>query len=193
MKLALVLAKRIDTLNRRVGIAMGWATLLMVLIGAFNAIARTVERQLGLELSSNAYLEAQWYLFSLVFLLGAPYALRANAHVRVDVLYGQHPPRWKAWTDLLGSALFLIPFCLFAIWISWDFVANSLEVWERSPDPGGLPRWPLKLVVPIAFGLLGLQGISEATKRAAFLCGVSAEELELVEPPFINRDVEDDA
>ena len=190
MRTALHLSKCIDALNRFIGRGMAWATLVMVLIGAFNALARTVERQLGLELSSNAYLEAQWYLFSLVFLLGAPYALRANAHVRVDVLYGQHPARWKAWTDLLGSLLFLVPFCLFAIWISWDFVANSLEVLERSPDPGGLPRWPLKLVVPVAFGLLGLQGLSEATKRAAFLSGMSAEEVGLVEPPLVDRDEE---
>lgn len=188
MKLALSLSRRVDALNRAVGRGMAWATLVMVLIGAFNAVARTVERQVGLELSSNAYLEAQWYLFSLVFLLGAPYTLRANAHVRVDVLYGQHPARWKAWTDLVGSLLFLVPFCLFAIWISWDFVANSLAVWERSPDPGGLPRWPLKLVVPFAFALLGLQGLSEATKRIAFLSGMSAEEVGLVEPPLVDRD-----
>ena len=86
------------------------------------------------------------------------------------------------------SLLFLVPFCLFAIWISWDFVTNSLEVLERSPDPGGLPRWPLKLVVPLAFALLGLQGLSEATKRIAFLSGMSAEEVGLVEPPLVNRD-----
>ena len=191
MKTALSRSRLIDALNRRIGRAMGWATLAMVLIGAFNAIARTVERRLGLELSSNAYLEAQWYLFSLVFLLGAPYALRANAHVRVDVLYGQHPPRWKAWTDLLGSLLFLIPFCVFAIWSSWDFVGNSIAVRELSPDPGGLPRWPLKLVVPIAFGLLGLQGLSEAVKRVAFLSGMSAEDVNLEEPAFVDREIEE--
>ena len=166
---------------------MGWALLAMVLIGAYNALARTIEKRVGLELSSNAYLEAQWYLFSLVFLLGAPYALRSNAHVRVDVLYGDHPERWKAWTDLLGGLFFLIPFCVFAIWISWDFVGNSVAIAEVSPDPGGLPRWPLKLVVPVAFGLLGLQGLSEIVKRIAFLRGMSPEDIGLNEPSLVER------
>ena len=188
MQAALRLSRLFDALNRRLARVMGWALLGMVLVGAYNAIARSLEKELGLELSSNAYIEAQWYLFSLVFLLGAPYALRANAHVRVDVLYGEHSQRGKAWTDLVGSVLFLIPFCLFAIWISWDFVANSIAVNEQSPDPGGLPRWPLKLVVPIAFGLLGLQGLSEAVKRAAFLRGMTPEEVDLEEPPFVQRD-----
>ena len=188
MQAVLRLSRIIDTLNRRLARVMGWALFGMVLVGAYNAIARSLEKELGLELSSNAYIEAQWYLFSLVFLLGAPYALRANAHVRVDVLYGEHSARGKAWTDLVGSVLFLIPFCLFAIWISWDFVANSIAVSEQSPDPGGLPRWPLKLLVPIAFGLLGLQGLSEAVKRAAFLRGMTPEEVGLEEPPFVRRD-----
>ena len=188
MQAALRLSRLIDALNRRLARVMGWALLGMVLVGAYNAIARSLEKELGLGLSSNAYIEAQWYLFSLVFLLGAPYALRANAHVRVDVLYGEHSQRGKAWTDLVGSVLFLIPFCLFAIWISWDFVGNSIAIAEVSPDPGGLPRWPLKLVVPIAFGLLGLQGLSEVVKRVAFLRGMSPEDLGLEEPAVIRRD-----
>ena len=188
MDAALRLSKLIDSLNRVIARAMGWALFLMVLVGAYNAIARSLEKELGLSLSSNAYIEAQWYLFSLVFLLGAPYALRSNAHVRVDVLYGEHPARGKAWTDLIGGVLFLIPFCLFAIWISWDFVSNSIEVRELSPDPGGLPRWPLKLVVPVAFGLLCLQGISEVVKRVAILRGMSAEEVGLDEPSLAGRD-----
>ncbi len=189
MQAALRLSKLVDALNRQIARVMGWALFAMVLVGAYNAIARSLEKELGLSLSSNAYIEAQWYLFSLVFLLGAPYALRSNAHVRVDVLYGEHSERGKAWTDLLGGALFLIPFCAFAIWISWDFVGNSLEVRELSPDPGGLPRWPLKLVVPVAFGLLGLQGISEVVKRIAFLRGMSAEDIGLEEPVIVDRDV----
>lgn len=189
MHAALCLARLIDGMNRRLAQIMGWALFGMVLVGAYNAIARSLEKGLGLELSSNAYIEAQWYLFSLVFLLGAPHALRSNAHVRVDVLYGEHSERGKAWTDLLGGALFLLPFCAFAIWISWDFVSNSIAVREVSPDPGGLPRWPLKLVVPIAFALLGLQGISEVVKRIAFLRGVAPEEIGLEEPAVVQRDV----
>ena len=189
MQAALRFSRLVDALNRSLARLMRWALLAMVLLGAYNAIARSLEKELGLSLASNAYIEAQWYLFSLVFLLGAPYALRSNAHVRVDVLYGEHSPRAKAWTDLLGGLLFLIPFCCFAVWISWDFVANSLAVWEQSPDPGGLPRWPLKLVVPIAFGLLGLQGLSEVLKRIAYLRGMSAEEVHLEEPAHIRRDL----
>jgi TRAP-type mannitol/chloroaromatic compound transport system permease small subunit len=191
MRAALRFSRLIDSFNRALAGLMRWALLAMVLLGAYNAIARSLEKELGLSLASNAYIEAQWYLFSLVFLLGAPYALRSNAHVRVDVLYGEHSPRAKAWTDLAGGLLFLLPFCLFAVWISWDFVANSLAVWEQSPDPGGLPRWPLKLIVPIAFALLGLQGLSEIVKRAAFLRGMSATEVHLEEPALFSRDAEE--
>lgn len=161
---------------------MAWATLAMVLIGAFNAIARYLERDVGLQLSSNAYTELQWYLFSLVFLLGAPFALRANRHVRVDVLYGSHDLRTRAWIDLLGGILFLIPFCIAAIWFSIDFAHQSWRVREVSNDPGGLARYPLKMVIPIAFGLLALQGFSEVIKRAAILRGASSEEVGLEEP-----------
>lgn len=175
------LSLAIDRLNRHIGQGAAWLTLLMVLIGAFNAIARYLQRDLGLDLASNAYLEAQWYLFSIVFLFGAPYALRLGSHVRVDVIYGNRSARGKAWIDLLGAALFLVPFCAFAIWISHDFVRDSFAVREGSLDPGGLPRWPLKVLVPIAFLLLGLQGISEIIKRVLFLRGVPAEQLGLEE------------
>ncbi len=179
---ALRLSTAIDGFHRRLAGMVAWLTLAMVLVGAYNAVARYMERGLGLQLSSNAYLELQWYLFSLVFLLGAPYALRADAHVRVDVLYGGHSQRGKAWVDLLGGVLLLIPFCLFAIWISWDFVMDSWRVREQSSDPGGLPRWPLKIVVPAAFALVALQGVSEVIKRIAILRGASAEEVGLTEP-----------
>lgn len=161
---------------------MAWATLAMVLVGAFNAVARYLERDVGVQLSSNAYTELQWYLFSLVFLLGAPYTLRSDRHVRVDVLYGGHGPRARAWIDLVGGVLFLIPFCVAAIWFSTHFVAESWRVREYSNDPGGLARYPLKTVIPIAFGLIALQGLSEVIKRVAILRGATAEEVGLVEP-----------
>ena len=171
MRRALRFARLVDGVNRAAGRTVAWLTLAMVLVGAYNAVARYVERDMGLSLSSNAYLELQWYLFSLVFLLGAPYALRKGAHVRVDVLYGGHGVRGKAWIDLFGTILFLIPFCVFAIGISWEFVAESWAMREMSSDPGGLPRWVLKPVVPLAFALLALQGVSEAIKRVAVLAG----------------------
>ncbi|MEM7202335.1 MAG: TRAP transporter small permease subunit [Planctomycetota bacterium] len=173
MRAWLRLSFAIDRLNRGIARAVAWLALAMVLIGAYNAIARFCQRSLGMNLSSNAYLEAQWYLFSVLFLLGAPYALRKGSHVRVDVLYAGHPLRGRAWTDLLGTLLLLLPFCGFAIWTSWDFVADSIAKREMSNDPGGLPRWPLKPIVPMAFLLLALQGISEAIKRVALLRGWS--------------------
>ena len=164
-------AQRIDRLNERVGNLVAWTALLMILVGAFNAVARYLGRYIGVDLSSNAYIEAQWYMFSLVFLLGAAYTLKENAHVRVDVIYGRLSARNKAWIDLVGMLLFLIPFCLTVLSLSWPAVRNSWAVWEGSPDPGGLPRYPIKTMIMVAFGLLLLQGVSEAIKRWALLRG----------------------
>lgn len=182
MRLLIATSLWIDRLNRRVARAVAWLLLVMVLVGAYNAIARYCERDLGLHLSSNALLETQWYLFSLAFLLGAPYALRAGDHVRVDVLYGGLPARGRHWIDLCGALLFVIPFCAFSIWFSLRFVADSWTENEMSNDPGGLPRWPLKPVVPLAFLLILLQGVSEAVKRIALLRGATAAEVGLDEP-----------
>ena len=143
----------------------------MVTIGAFNALARYAGRYLGLHLGSNTFIELQWYLFSLVFLLGAADALRRNDHVRVDVLYGRLSSRARSVIDLLGSALLLIPFCLLGLWSSWPFVRNSWAVLETSPDPGGLWRYPLKTMVPLAFALLLLQGLAELARNLGRLRG----------------------
>jgi TRAP-type mannitol/chloroaromatic compound transport system permease small subunit len=177
----LAISKGIDALNRRIGRAVAWLTAAMVAIGAFNAVARYLERDLDLRLSSNSLLELQWYLFAVVFLLGAPYALRRDAHVRVDVIYSGHGRRARAWIDLVGALVFLVPFCAFAVYVSWGFVADSWIEREMSPDPGGLPRWILKPAVPIAFALLALQGFSEIIKRAAILRGRSPEAVGLEE------------
>jgi TRAP-type mannitol/chloroaromatic compound transport system permease small subunit len=154
------LATAIDALNALVGRVVAWLCLLMVAIGAFNAVARYLGRFIGVNLSSNAYIELQWYLFSLLFLLGAAYTLQRDAHVRVDVIYGRLSERTRAWIDLAGAIVFLIPFCVFVIVVSSPAVHNSWAVLEGSPDPGGLPRYPLKTVIPVAFVLLILQGIS---------------------------------
>jgi len=181
MRVLLRLATVIDRFNRGLGSVVAWMTLGMVLLGAFNAVARYFDRYTQGGLSSNAYLELQWYLFSLVFLLGAPYALRAGAHVRVDVFYGRLGARSQAWIDLVGALVFLIPFCVFAVWTSWPLVLDSWEVWEQSPDPNGLPRYPIKTAIPVAFALIALQGCSEAIKRVAFLRGAAADEIGLHE------------
>lgn len=159
----------VDRANECIGRTIYWLTLAMVLIGSYNAIVRYLGRYLGINLSSNAYLELQWYLFSIVFLLGAGYTLKHNGHVRVDVVYERLRPRARAWVDLAGGVLFLLPFCVLMLWASWAPVRNSWAILEQSSDPGGLPRYPVKTLIPIAFTLLFLQGLSEIIKQWANL------------------------
>ena len=170
------LADGIDRLNDRVGTFVYWLTLVMVLVGAFNAIARYVDRFTGMSTSSNLYIELQWYLFSIVFLLGAAYTLKADSHVRVDVFYGRLSTRGKAWINLAGTVLFLFPFCVLMLMMSWPSVVNSWSVWEMSPDPGGLPRYPIKSIIPLAFVLLILQGISMLIRQVAILAETKQED-----------------
>ncbi len=149
------------------GAAVAWMVLAMVLVGAFNAVARYLGRFVGVQLSSNALVDLQWYLFSLVFLFGASYALKADAHVRVDVLYGRLSARGKALIDLTGTLVFLLPFCAFALIFCWPSVANSVAVWEQSPDAGGLARWPIKAALPLGFVALAVQGIAQLCRHLA--------------------------
>lgn len=172
----------VDRFNSRLGIAVSWLTLAMVAVGAYNAVVRYLGRFTGWNLSSNAYLELQWYMFSLVFLLGAAYALKTNAHVRVDVVYSRLPERWRRRIDLWGSLLFLIPFAVFGLVMSWPAVRNSWAVLEISSDPGGLPRYPIKSVLLVAFALLALQGMAEAVRSwrrlRALRAGAEEEDME---------------
>ena len=161
----------VDGVTGRLGRFIAWLTLCMVVIGAYNAVARYLGRFIHASLSSNLYLELQWYLFSLIFLLGAAYALKEDAHVRVDVVYGRLGRRRKAWINVIGSVLMLIPFCVFVLWVSWPSIRNSWIVREGSPDPSGLPRYPIKAVIIVAFVLLVLQGISQLVKDVAVLRG----------------------
>jgi TRAP-type mannitol/chloroaromatic compound transport system permease small subunit len=159
------LAGAIDRMTRVVGRIVSWLTFFMILLGAGNAVLRYMGRFVGRSLSSNAFLETQWYLFSLIFLLGAPWALQQDAHVRVDVLFARVSDRARAWINIIGSVVLLLPFCAFALFTSWPVVRNSWRIHETSPDPGGLPRYPLKAVVLLCFALLALQGISELIKE----------------------------
>jgi len=165
------LAAVIDRVTRLVGNVVAWLVVVMVVLGAGNAGLRYLGRFVGRSLSSNAFLEAQWYLFSLIFLLGAAYALQQDAHVRVDVLFARYSERVRSWINILGALLLLLPFCAFALWTSWPVVRNSWAIGEVSPDPGGLPRYPLKAVVLVSFALLALQGISELIKEIHRLRG----------------------
>ncbi|MCH9648579.1 MAG: TRAP transporter small permease subunit [Deltaproteobacteria bacterium] len=169
MGFLLRLASVIDRGNQWLGKKISWLVLAMVLLGAFNSIARFLGPYLGRNLSSNAFIEAQWYMFSLLFLLGAGYVLQRDTHVRVDVLYANLSRRGKAWVDLLGGVFLLIPFCLFGLWSSWPSVANSFAVREVSPDPGGLPRYPIKAMILVCFALLFLQGISQVIQQVSSL------------------------
>lgn len=165
MNVLLSMARAIDRANEGIGRAVSWLAVIMVLIGAYNAIVRYLGRYIGFNLSSNAYIEMQWYLFSLLFLLGAAWTLKQDAHVRVDVFYARVSDRARSWINVVGSVLFLIPFCVFVLWVSWPAVRNSWQVREVSPDPGGLVRWPLKAVILVAFMLLLLQALSELVKE----------------------------
>ncbi len=171
-----------DRLNTRLGVAVSWLTLAMVAVGAYNAVVRYLGRFTGWNLSSNAYLELQWYMFSLVFLLGAAYALLTGAHVRVDVIFSRLPERWRRRIDLWGSLLFLVPFAVFGLVMSWPAVRNSWAVLEVSSDPGGLPRYPIKTVLLVAFTLLALQGLAEAARNwlrlRALKAGAEEEDLQ---------------
>jgi len=167
----LKLAGMIDWLNQQVGRIMYWLGLVMILFGVYNAVVRYIGSYLGSNLSSNAYLDIQWYLFGAMFLLGAAYGLSKNVHVRVDVFSSRLSPRAQTWVELLGTVLFLLPFCVIVLWYSLDWVSISWQVKEASPNPGGLARYPIKLVVPAAFALLFLQGLSQLIKCVAVLTG----------------------
>lgn len=172
LMLVLLAASRfIDRVNGYVGRAVSWLVLAAVLISAGNAITRY-----ALNLSSNAWLEIQWYLFSAIFLLAAGWALLRDAHVRIDAMTARLTPRARAWIDILGGALFLMPMALLILYFSWSMFLQSYVGHEMSSDAGGLVRWPVKLLIPLGFGLLVLQGASEIIKRIAFLRGLPVEE-----------------
>lgn len=166
MKFWLALSRLIDSLNERIGRAVYWLVLVTALISAVNAVMRY-----GFGLSSNAWLELQWYLFGAIFLLAAGYTLKHNGHVRIDVLHGRLSKRTRAWIDILGSFVILLPLCILMIWLAWHGLADSFRSGEVSPDSGGLVRWPVRALIPSGFLFLGLQAISEIIKRVGFLRG----------------------
>lgn len=141
--------------------------LLSCLISAGNAASRYL-----FSLSSNAWLEIQWQMFAGIFLLGAPYVLRLNEHVRVDILYGSYPPRTKLWVDVFGILFFLFPAAVMMSFEGWSFFITSYGRGEMSSNAGGLPLWPVKALMPFGFALLVLQGVSELIKRIAALRGL---------------------
>lgn len=167
MSVLLSLSRLIDRITERIGHALYWLILVTVLISAANAVIRK-----AFNYSSNSFLEAQWYLFSAVFLLGAGYTLLRNEHVRIDVVSGRLSPRGRAWIDVFGTVFFLLPMAVLIGWLGWPVFVDSYVRGEVSSNAGGLIIWPARLLVPIGFFLLAVQGISELIKRVAFLMGL---------------------
>jgi TRAP-type mannitol/chloroaromatic compound transport system permease small subunit len=163
----LSLSRLIDRTNERIGQVFYWLILLMVLISAANAVVRKV-----FNYSSNGLLEIQWYLFSAIFLFLAGYTLLRNEHVRIDVIAGRLSKRAQTWIDILGTLFFLLPMAILMMWLSWPIFVDTFERHEISTNAGGLIIWPARLLVPVGFALLVLQGISELIKRIAFLQGL---------------------
>ncbi len=166
-------SRLIDKMSLLVGKSTMWLILVVTLISAINAIVRK-----AFDLSSNAWLELQWYLFAAVFLLGAGYVFLKNAHVRIDFISSRLTARSRNWIDIVGIILFLIPLCLIVIRLSWPLFYNALTSGEMSQNAGGLIRWPAYMLIPLGFTLLLLQALSELIKRFAFLRGHIADPLE---------------
>lgn len=166
MNALLAFSRAVDAISERVGHSVYWLVLLAVVISTVNAIVRKV-----FNWSSNSLLEIQWYLFSAVFLLCAGYTLLRNEHVRIDVVAGRLSKRKQIWIDIIGTVLFLMPMSIMIMYLSWFTFLNAYRSDEVSTNAGGLILWPARLLVPIGFFLLILQGLSELIKRIAFLQG----------------------
>ncbi len=170
MKLLLAFSRGVDGMNEKFGRVADWCVLLACAISAGNAISRY-----GLNLSSNAWLEVQWYFFAAVVMLGASHTLYRNEHVRVDLVFGALSDRGRLYVDIFGLVFFLLPGMLLLAWMTWPYFLDSFLRAEASPAPGGLIRWPAKLLMPLGFFLLVLQGLSELVKRIALLRGQPGE------------------
>ncbi len=162
----LKLSQLIDGLTERVGKALIWIVLVVTLISAGNAVMRYIWNY-----SSNAFLEIQWYLFSAIFLFGAGYTLMKNEHVRIDLIAGRFSKRGQAMIDIFGILFFLLPVSIAVMYMSWPIFLLALATDEQSSNAGGLALWPVRLLVPIGFFLLVIQGFSELIKRIGFLLG----------------------
>ena len=173
------LSQAIDAAIDRLGKAVTWLILLTIAVGFYNVTMRYIGRFVGTSLSSNALIELQWYLFSLMFCLGFAYILKHGSNVRVDFLYSHWNLKHRAWIDLVGTVLFLIPFCILGLWVSWGPILQSWGylpdgswgTWEMSSDANGLPRAPIKTMIIVAFATLLIQSISQTIKYLAILQG----------------------
>ena len=167
MNALLKLSGAIDRINEFVGKWVAWLILAAVVLSATNAVIRKV-----FNASSNAFLEIQWYFFAAVFLLCAGYTMLRNEHVKIDVILHMYSKRKQIWVDIIGIIFFLFPFVVAVVVLSWPLFVDAFKTGEMSQNAGGLVRWPLFMLVPIGFTLLGIQGVSELIKRFAFLKGM---------------------
>jgi TRAP-type mannitol/chloroaromatic compound transport system permease small subunit len=191
MRFLLAITRGVDATTTLLGRLTWWASLLLVLVGVQNVLARygyqwirrTFSDEVARALSNNTYFELQTLLYNIIFLLGAAYVLKADAHVRVDILFSRLRARTRAWIDIVGTLLFLFPFAWMGIFFGNSYVARSWSQLEISPNPGGLARYPVKTLIIVAFALLIVQGLSQIIKHAAFLRGIrpSGSQYELEE------------
>jgi TRAP-type mannitol/chloroaromatic compound transport system permease small subunit len=177
MNSLLALSRAIDAVNQRLSYVADWLVLLSCLISAGNAFSRY-----AFSVSSNAWLEIQWYMFGALVMLGASYTLKRNEHVRVDIVYANLSTRRQILVDIVGGLLFMLPATLILTYLSWPVFHNSWAEGEISSNAGGLVRWPIKIFLPLGFALLSLQGISELIKRFAMLSGHMKADLHYERP-----------
>lgn len=167
MQALLKLSRGIDAVNTRIGRWLAWLILVAVIVSSVNATVRKI-----FDVSSNAYLELQWVLFGIVFLLCSPWTLIDNEHIRIDIVNHSLPLKVRSWIDLIGHIFFLLPFTIIMMWDGVPFFLTSFEQNEQSLSAGGLPQWPTKSLIMIAAALLFIQAISEIIKRVAIMRGV---------------------
>ena len=199
MRLALTVTRVIDEISRRVGIVAIYLVLASSMVSAFNALFRystngliwlEQETRTGIfgwmidiyRENSNTLSESQWYMFAGIVMLGASWTLKVNEHVRVDILYGWVSERTRTWIDLLGGVFFLLPMCLLMVWFTWPWFLESWVSNEGSINSGGLVRWPAKLMVPLGFALVALQGVAEIIKCVLALTGSYVREFAYEKP-----------
>ncbi len=193
-------SRAIDWVNAQFGVVANWLVLFACLVSAGNAavrygingilaLAQDFPLLHGLATgiawygnNANAFLELQWYMFTGIVLLGGPYTLKVNEHVRVDLFYGMVSDRTRIWIDIIGGLLFLLPICLILVYFTWPWFVDSWRINEGSSNAGGLLRWPVKLLLPVGFALMALQGVSEIIKRVAALENLIAAEFKYEKP-----------
>lgn len=171
MKFLLSISRGIDEVTTLVGKITWWTALAMVAIGVLNVLTRYVGRSLGIALGGTLYIVLQTYAYNVVFLLGAAYVFRKDAHVRVDILFSNLSRRARAWVDVAGIVAFLLPFCVMGLYFAERYIANSWRQNEVNLNAGGIAVYPIKTVIAMAFALLIAQGVSELIKHVAFLRG----------------------